>query len=92
MPLPKALVVLVSLLFLAPLAGLGQTPVKVKLCDLVRDPEKYTRQWVKVTGTVALAFEDFSLHTEDCGPGHRGVWLAYGGDEPTPTPYSLSRV
>jgi hypothetical protein len=86
MPLPKLLVVLVSLLLFTPLIGLGQTPVKVKLCDLVRDPEKYTRQWVEVRGTVDLAFEDFSLHTGDCGPEQRGIWLAYGGDQPTPTP------
>lgn len=86
MPLPKPFAVLVSLLFLVPLAGLGQTPVKIKLCELVRNPEKYTRQWVEVTGTVDLAFENFSLRTQDCGQERRGIWLAYGGDEPTPTP------
>lgn len=84
--MPQFFAILVSLLFLASLAGLGQTPVKVKLCDLVREPEKCTRQWVEVTGTVDLAFEDFSLRTQDCGQVHRGIWLAYGGDEPTPTP------
>lgn len=90
MPQPKSFAILVSLLFFTPLAALGQTPLKVKLCDLVREPEKYTRQWVEVTGTVDLAFEDFSLRTGDCGEKHRGIWLAYGGDEPTPTTSSVN--
>ena len=69
-----------------PVSGLGQTPVKVSLCDLVKEPQKYTRQWVEVRGTVDIAFENFTLHTRDCGDAElRWIWLAYGGDEPTPT-------
>jgi hypothetical protein len=74
------------LLLLVPICALAQGPTKVSPCDLVQQPEKYTRQWVEVRGTVDLAFEDFSLRTVDCGEKLQGIWLAYGGDEPTPTP------
>jgi len=72
-------------LFLLPVAGWGQTPLKVDLCDLVKEPQKYSRQWVEVRGAVDLAFENFTLRTTGCGNDRlRRVWLAYGGDEPTP--------
>src|SRR5579864_5567147 len=69
------------LLLLVPICAGAQSPTKVALCDLVRQPEKFTRQWVEVD----LAFENFSLRTVDCGEKLQGIWLAYGGDEPTPT-------
>jgi hypothetical protein len=72
------------LMFFLPLTGHGQTPLKVSLCDLVKQPEKYTRQWVEVRGAVNLGFEDFTLRTRACGEKYQ-IWLAYGGDEPTPT-------
>jgi hypothetical protein len=73
------------LLLLVPICAGAQSPTKVALCDLVRQPEKFTRQWVEVRGEVDLAFENFSLRTVDCGEKLQGIWLAYGGDEPTPT-------
>jgi len=73
-------------LFLLQVAGRGQTPLKVDLCDLVKEPQKYSRQWVEVRGAVDLAFENFTLRTTECRDRRlRGIWLAYGGDEPTPT-------
>jgi hypothetical protein len=74
-----------ALMFFLSAAFQGQTPVKVSVCDLVREPEKYSRQFIQVRGTVDIAFEDFSLRTHDCGEQLRSIWLAYGGDEPTPT-------
>ena len=76
---------LILLLLLAPICVRAQSPTKVALCDLVQQPEKFTRQWVEVRGEVDLAFENFSLRTIDCGEKHPGIWLAYGGGEPTPT-------
>src|SRR5215510_8328959 len=74
------------LILLLPVSGLGQTPMKVSPCDLVKEPQKYTRQWVEVRDVVDIAFENFTLHTRDCGDENlRWIWLAYGGDEPTPT-------
>lgn len=69
---------------LIPAVGWTQTPVKVALCDLVKNPQQYSRQWVEVRGQVELAFENFSLNTHDCGERQRGIWLAYGSDETTP--------
>jgi len=31
-----------------------------------------------------MGFEDFTLVTSDCGQDIRPIWLAFGGDEPTP--------
>jgi len=66
------------------IASQGQTPARVSLCDLVSKPEKYSRQFVQVRGAIAIGFEYFTLRTHDCGEQLREIWLAYGGDEPTP--------
>jgi hypothetical protein len=66
------------------LPGFAQAPVKVSLCDLIQEPQKYTQQWVEVRGEVRIGFEVFVLRTDDCGDeiNHRSVWLSYGGDAP----------
>lgn len=71
------------ILVLVPAIGWTQTPVQVALCDLVKNPQQYSRQWVEVRGQVELGFENFSLNARNCGEPHRGIWLAYGGDQPT---------
>ena len=63
----------------------AQAPAHVTVCDLVKSPETYGGKVVEVRGRVALAFEDFSLAQEGCEDAYPGVWLAYGGDVPTPT-------
>lgn len=78
-----------GLVFLLAAAGRAQVPVDVRLCDLVKEPQKYSDKLVRVRGQVSLAFEDFSLRPADCGEG-RSIWLAYGGDEPTPTISSVN--
>jgi len=76
-----------SVAILLSVAARAQAPIKATPCDLVKDPQKYTRQWVEVRATVSLHFEDFSLVTKECDDEKdRGIWVAYGGDEPTPTP------
>ena len=62
----------------------AKTPIDVSPCDLVKDSAKYNRELVRVRGKISIAFEDFSLQTHDCGKNLTGIWLAYGGDEPTP--------
>lgn len=73
------------LLLVLPVSGFGQTPLKVGLCDLIRDPQKYSRQWVEVRAAVNIGFENFTLRSAGCGgSSFSGIWLTYGGDEPTP--------
>src|SRR5579871_4273961 len=74
------------LLFLASAAGWGQAPMKVELCELVQNPQKYSQHWIEVRGAINLGFEDFTLRASACSTqDFRTIWLAYGGDEPTPT-------
>ena len=71
---------------LLPLAGLGQTPTKVALCELARNPQKYSGQWIEVRGGMQIGFENFTLETSGCGDigEFRAIWLDYGS-ETTPT-------
>jgi hypothetical protein len=72
------------LLLLTP-ACHAQAPVEVSPCDLVKHPETYNNKVIQIRDRVLIAFEDFSLDANGCGDRLRSVWLAYGGDEPTPT-------
>lgn len=81
---------ILSALFVAYLAmwpslSRAQEPIRVTPCDLVNTPEKYSGKVVQVNARVYLAFEDFSLAQPGCEDQSPGVWLMYGGDEPTPT-------
>ncbi len=72
------------LLLLVP-ACRAQTPVEASPCDLVQHPQTYDNKVIQIRDRVSIAFEDFSLEATGCGEKLRPVWLAYGGDEPTPT-------
>jgi len=63
----------------------AQAPITVTPCDLVNSPQMYSGKVVEVRARVSLAFEDFSLAQPGCEDKSPGVWLMYGGDEPTPT-------
>jgi len=76
--------VIFVLLLLAPSCH-AQTAIQVSPCDLAQHPQTYDNKEIQVRGRVSIAFEDFSLKATDCGEELRAVWLAYGGDEPTPT-------
>ncbi|HVN94126.1 MAG TPA: hypothetical protein VMT38_10540 [Terracidiphilus sp.] len=65
--------------------SLAQAPITVTPCDLVNAPHTYSGKLVEVRARVNLAFEDFSLAQPGCEDKYPGVWLMYGGDEPTPT-------
>ena len=53
-------------------------------CDLLENPAKFDSQTIQVRGKISQNFEDFTFATEGCRKQMRGIWLAYGGDEPTP--------
>jgi len=72
------------LILLAPVCR-AQGAVEVSPCDLVKAPQTYHGKLIHIRSQVLIAFEDFSFNTNDCGERLRPVWLAYGGDEPTPT-------
>jgi hypothetical protein len=60
-------------------------PPLVPICDLLNSPEKFDKQTIRLRGIVHLEFEEFTLTSPSC-PGKRpGIWLAFGGDVPTPT-------
>jgi hypothetical protein len=64
---------------------IAQTAIQATPCELIASPDKYAGKVVEVRAPVNLAFEDFSLAQEGCEDAYPGVWLMYGGDEPTPT-------
>ena len=76
--------ILGSVMLISPICW-AQEPIRVAPCDLITAPEKYSGKVVQVTARVYLAFEDFSLAQPGCEEAYPGVWLIYGGDEPTPT-------
>jgi len=63
----------------------AQTAIQLTPCELIASPEKFSGKVVEVRAGVSLAFEDFSLAQQGCQDAYPGVWLIYGGDEPTPT-------
>ncbi len=63
----------------------AQSPVAVSPCELAANAAKYHKRVVQVRGFISVAFENFTLATNDCGAGERWIWLSYAGDEPTPT-------
>jgi len=65
--------------------SIAQTAIRVTPCELIASPEKYAGKVVEVRARINLAFENFSIAQEGCEDAHPGVWLIYGGDEPTPT-------
>jgi hypothetical protein len=70
---------LISLMFLSA-AIHAQT--SVKLCDLLRNPEKYRDQQVKVRATFRYGFEWQQLYCLDClDKGRAWLWLPNDMDE-----------
>ena len=55
------------------------------LCEVLQSPEEFDKQTIQLRGVVHLAFEDFTFHSENCPNKWPGIWLAFGGDAPTPT-------
>ena len=78
----------ILVLVIALLGSIGakaqEPPTTVDLCKLYRDPAAYNHKLVRITGTVGVAFENFSIAVPNCGD-YAGIWLVFGGDVPTPT-------
>lgn len=57
-------------------------PRDVNLCNLLRNPNPYDGQRIRVRGEAKRDFQDFSLHGVSCGSllPHR-VWLQYGDEK-----------
>ncbi len=70
-------------LFASPASG-QSTPTIVPLCDVLRNPASFEGQKITVRGSIILAFEEFSMYSQDCSIDAR-VWLMFGGDVATPT-------
>jgi hypothetical protein len=68
-----------ALLFHLPVLALHDSP-----CELMQHPAKYANQTVEVRARVSIGFEDFTLVAPNCAGDPPPVWLAFGGDEPTP--------
>ena len=62
-------------------------PIPTTVCELMKEPERFNGQIVRVRGRVRIAFEDFRLDTAQCDGKHgEGVWLEYGkGPKRQPT-------
>lgn len=54
------------------------TPVAVNVCQLTRNPAPYIGKRIEVHGQVTRAFEDFSVHDEQCPEFRSRVALTYG--------------
>jgi hypothetical protein len=81
----RRIICALSLLLTGFLQAHAETPIQVSLCALVASPQSFNNQLVRVRAEAHLEFEDFSLHVDSCSPDATAVWLAYGGDQPTPT-------
>jgi hypothetical protein len=68
-----------ALLFHLPVLALHASP-----CELMQNPAKYANQTVEVRARISIGFEDFTLVAPNCTGDPPPVWLAFGGDEPTP--------
>lgn len=74
------------------LSALPQDSVPaVGICDLQKDPAKYNRKLVKITGFVSHGFEDFAVFDPSCD-SRNSIWLEYGGKKASDTMYCCDVV
>lgn len=82
----RAFGLLLLVWFLSPFRVEAQVSIPAaSFCQVLQSPDKFDKQTIQLRGVVHLAFEDFTLHSEACPDKWPGVWLAFGGDAPTPT-------
>jgi hypothetical protein len=63
-----------------------EEPVRLNLCELKREPKKYDRRLIEVTGFIMHGFEEFSIFDPECS-SFPEVWLEYGGTKKSGTIY-----
>jgi hypothetical protein len=66
-----------------------EVPIKVSLCEIKTQPEKYLKKLVEFTAVASHGFEDSMVGDSRCpGPDRGpGVWMEYGGTRSTDTTY-----
>lgn len=47
------------------------------VCDVLKNPKSFDGKIVRIKGTVAVSFDQFVIHNDDCGKDSNGIWLAY---------------
>lgn len=65
----------------------ADTPKDVTFCELSRDPAAFNHEFVRLTGFVTHAFEDFQISDPECPTQHFSIWLMYGGKAESNTMY-----
>ena len=75
--------VIVAFLALPHCAGAQGAVEETPLCTVLKDPHAFDHKYVKVRGTIRLGFQDFTLHSAECGT-KPDIWLMFGGDVATP--------
>ena len=62
------------------LAGVGAAcaqTVDTKLCDILAHPRDFDGKTVRVTGTVAVGFDEFIIRDTSCKQTVNAIWLDY---------------
>jgi hypothetical protein len=78
--------ILFFILFLVSFPSAAQTTAPApSLCEVLQSPERFDKQSIQLRGHIHLAFEDFTLSSEECANQSPGIWLAFGVDVATPT-------
>jgi hypothetical protein len=78
--------ILFFILFLFSFPSAAQTTAPApSLCEVLQSPERFDKQSIQLRGHIHLAFEDFTLSSEECANQSPGIWLAFGVDVATPT-------
>lgn len=86
-PLAAALLFVFCLATPRQAAAPRQTPEKISVCRLLKDPAAFDHKLIEVTGFVSHGFEDFGLFDPTCPSRGSGIWLEYGGTASSNTMY-----
>lgn len=66
--------------------GMTETPTRVSICEIAKDPAAYNQKLIEVTGFVSRGFEDSLLFDPSCSTRF-GIWVEIGGKTKTGTMY-----
>ena len=73
----KRLLLLITVLGLAPTCAFAEEVTIITMCQLLADPGAYNHKLIQVTGRISRGFEDFTIHESCHSPDT--VWLEIGG-------------
>lgn len=70
--------VFIALVFLLMSAGAARAQtVDAKVCDILAHPKEFDGKIVRVTGTVAVGFDEFIIRDTACKESVNAIWLAF---------------